>query len=169
MIRMFVRWFPLAEAGDEFLDSAPFRYCHSVEVPLSPDQVWAELTADNTMASWNRLPIVTGIRWISPRPFGVDTMREVTVAHGALKIRERYFRWDEGKRKTFCGIETSLPLLRRFAEDYVVEPTPTGSRFTIVVAAEPRRQLTPLLRVADPATSLLVRNMAYSLHSRVRL
>ena len=32
-------------------------------------------------------------------------------------MRERYFRWDEGKSHAFHVYESSIPILRRFAED----------------------------------------------------
>jgi hypothetical protein len=57
---------------------------------------------------------------------------------GALVVNEHFFRWEEGRRKSFYVTEASLPLFRRLAEDYLVEETSPGScRFTWIIATEP--------------------------------
>jgi hypothetical protein len=38
----------------------------------------------------------------------------------------------------FSVERSNVPLFRRFAEDYVIEPTAAGCRFTWTFAAEPR-------------------------------
>jgi hypothetical protein len=159
-----VHWYELMNSDDDFLESAPFRYVNSVELPVPPERTWAALTADDTLVSGTAL--VTGLRWTSPRPFGVGTTREVTMLR-LITARERYYRWDEGRRKTFTGVQSSVRGLRRLAEDYVVESTPTGSRFIWTLALEPGPALKPLLRLASPVTSLMARRVARSLTSQV--
>ena len=145
--------------------SPPLSVCvNSVELPVPPERMWAALTADYTPAS--RIALVTGLRWTSPRPFGVGTTREVRLLR-LITARERYYRWDEGRRKTFTGVQSSVRGLRRLAEDYVVESTPTGSRFTWTLALEPSPALKPLLRLTSPVTSWMVRRVARSLTSQV--
>lgn len=161
---MGVHWYELMNSGDDFLESAPFRYVNSVDVPVPPERTWAALTADDTLVSWTDL--VTGLRWTSPRPFGVGTTREITMLR-LITARERYYRWDEGRRKTFTGVQASVRGLRRLAEDYVVESTPTGSRFTWTLALEPGPALKPPLRLMSPITSWMVRRIARSLTSQV--
>lgn len=59
---------------------------------------------------------------------------------GIDMLSERFFRWDEGRRQSFYVLRASSPLYRRFAEDYLVEPTSEIScRFTWTIAMEPRR------------------------------
>jgi len=161
---MNVQWYELMTSGDDFLASAPFRYVNSVEVSVPAERWWAALTSDDTLVSWTAL--VTDLHWTSPRPFGVGTTREITML-GLITARERYYRWDAGKRKTFTGVEASVRGLRRLAEDYVVESTPTGSRFTWTLAFEPGPALKPLLRLANPLTALTVRRVARSLTSQL--
>jgi hypothetical protein len=121
-----------ADAG--FLDAAPFRLADSFEIDRPAEAVWAELTAEEPLG-WCR--ILRRVEWTSPRPFGVGTTRTAHARGGAL--RERFFRWEEGRRKSFYVVEASAPLFRRFAEDYLVEPNGPGScRFTWTIAAEPR-------------------------------
>ena len=75
------------------------------------------------------------------------------VALGGSTMRERYFRWDEGKSHAFYVYESTIPILRRFAEDYIVEPAGDQTLFTWVVAIEakdrfrlPVKVLAPLLK-----------------------
>jgi hypothetical protein len=75
---------------------------------------------------------------------------------GALVVEERYFRWEEGRRQSFCVERASLPLFRRFAEDYLVEETsPTTSRFTWTIALDP----SPAARPGDPLNALIVKGL----------
>jgi hypothetical protein len=75
---------------------------------------------------------------------------------GALVVEERYFRWEEGRRKSFYALRTSLPLFRRLAEDYLVEETAAGaSRFTWTIAADPH----PAARLGDPFNALIVKGL----------
>ena len=123
-----------APTDPSFLETAANRRTTVLEVPRPAADVWRELTRDGTL-TWNRA--ITGLHWISPRPFGVGTTREIRVL-GLLRIVERYTHWEEGRRKTFVGESLNLPLLARLAEDYLVEPAGDGAcRFTWTVAWEP--------------------------------
>ncbi len=144
------RWFRSAPVEEAFLDEAPFRISETFAVARSAEQVWADLTAEHTL-SWCRL--ISAVTWTSPRPFGVGTTRRVQTIGGAAVLKERYFRWEEGHRKSFYLFESSLPLFRAFAEDYLVESTGEGScRFTWTIAVEPR----PFARPGDPVNRLLL-------------
>jgi hypothetical protein len=97
-----------------------------------------------------RGPAIEEVKWTSPRPFGVGTTREV-VAPGGSAVRERYFRWDEGRSHAFFVYESALPIFRRFAEDYVVEPDRAETLFTWTVAIEPKNAFRLPLTVLAPA------------------
>jgi Polyketide cyclase / dehydrase and lipid transport len=147
-----------------FLQAAPFRYVNTVDLAVAAERMWAALTADDTLVSWT--PLVTGLRWTTPRPFGVGTTREVTILR-LLTSRERYHRWDQGRRKTFTVVEVSVPGLRRLAEDYVVERTPGGSRFIWTLALEPGPILKPILRLTNPITASMLRRVARGMRSQL--
>ena len=54
---------------------------------------------------------------------------------GALVIHENFFRWEEGRRKSFYVVNANLPLFRFFGEDYLVEETgPNACRFIRTMA-----------------------------------
>jgi hypothetical protein len=143
-------WFPTEPVDEEFFQTAPFLIADTFEIPRSAAQVWAELTGEHPL-SWCRL--LRDVSWTSPRPFGAGTTRTVRTVDGAGALRERFFRWEEGRRKSFYVLESSLPLFRRFAEDYLVEPSSeTACSFTWTIAVEPR----PFVRPADPVNRALL-------------
>jgi hypothetical protein len=130
-------WFKNQPVDETFFGSAPVLLSETFEIARPAADVWAELTADDTL-SWCR--IVDKVTWTSPRPFGVGTTRTVKALKGGNVINEHYFRWEEGRRKSFYVVEASAPLFKRFAEDYLVEPVSDSScRFTWAIAYEPKR------------------------------
>ena len=126
--------FALEPADEDFLANAPQRYSHSMQLPVPPERVWAVLAGDEPMDFVRGLTI----RWTSPAPRGVGATRRANGAFGAIRLDERYFIWAHGQRTTFTVESSNVPLFRRFAEDYLVEPTASGCRFTWVFAVEPR-------------------------------
>ena len=121
---MASRRFALTESGDEFLASAPVVYRIVTDFPVPPERLWAALTADDAMVSWSRA--ATGLRWLSPRPFGVGTERELTLLRGLVTVKERYYRWDEGKRKSFYVVEASRPGCAAWRRMTSWRPRPPG-------------------------------------------
>ena len=142
--------FTTQPVDDGFFDTAPVRLRGTFAIPQPAADVWAELTADNPLA-WCK--ILTEIIWTSQRPFGVGTTRTARSLAGTSVINERYFRWEDGRRQSFYAVEASAPLWRRFAEDYLVEPTSeTSCRFTWTIAFEPQ----PAARLANPVNKRLL-------------
>lgn len=128
--------FSAAPVTEEFFASAPFVVRDTFAIARPAAHVWNDLTADSPL-SWCRL--ITRIDWTSPRPFGVGTTRTARAMAGANVLEERFFVWEDGRRMAFYAERASLPLFRRFAEDYVVEPVSDAAcRFTWTIAAEPK-------------------------------
>lgn len=132
------RWYPLEPADDDFIASAPHIFRFQKRFAAPPEKVWASLVSDESLTAWS--PMIKELTWTSPRPFGVGTTREVSPP-GGPRVRERYFRWDEGHSHAFYVYESAMPLFRRFAEDYIVEPDGDGTLFTWIVAFEPKGAL----------------------------
>ena len=146
-------WFKLTPGDENFLSSAPGRMVDTMEIGQPADAVWADLTSDETL-SWCRL--LAGVTWTSPRPFGQGTTRMVSTPLGLLGLKEVYFRWEEGQRKSFYVAEATAPLFRTFAEDYLVEEiSPSSCRFTWTVAFE----APPAARPGDPINRLITRSL----------
>lgn len=146
-------WFSCQPVDETFFESAPVKLTAHFEVPRPAAEVWGDLTSDRPL-HWCR--ILQEVRWTSPRPFGVGTTRFVKAVWGTTLFREHYFRWEEGYRHSFYVAQSSTPLARRFAEDYLVEPTGEGScRFTWLIAFEPSL----LARPGMPANKALLRTL----------
>jgi hypothetical protein len=141
------RWHPLEPADDDIFTSAPHVFRYQKRFAATPAQVWEQLTSDVSLAAWG--PSIKKVTWTSPRPFGVGTTRDVE-APGGSTMRERYFRWNEGKSHAFYVYESTLPILRRFAEDYIVEPDGDQTLFTWVVAIEPKDSFSLPMKVLAP-------------------
>lgn len=141
------RWYPLEPADAEFLSSAPHVFRYQKRFAASPEQVWESLTSDASVAAWG--PMTNEVNWTSPRPFGVGTTREV--AGLGSRTRERYFRWDEGHGHSFAVYEFTIPLFKRFAEDYALEPNDGGTLFSWTVAIEPKGAFALPVKVLAPA------------------
>jgi hypothetical protein len=155
MVVVMARWYPLDSADEDFFTSAPHVFRYSKRFAAAPERVWESLVSDESLSAWGST--VTALNWLSPRPFGVGTTREVALAPGLAKVRERFFRWDDGQRYSFTAYEANLPVFRRFAEDYVVEPEGSdgaATRFTWTVAFEPKPALTWPFKPLAPALKL---------------
>ncbi len=146
-------WFKLKPGDQEFLSSAPHRMVDALEIARPAESVWAELTSDETL-SWCRM--LAGVTWTSARPFGEGTTRTVRTPLGMLALKEVYFHWEEGRRKSFYVAAATAPVFRTFAEDYLVEETgPSSCRFTWTVAFE----APPAARPGNPLNRLITRSL----------
>ena len=151
------RWYPLEPSDAGVLASAPHVYRYRMQYAAPPEQVWGSLASDASLAAWG--PSVKEVNWLSPRPFGVDTTREVVLAGGA-RVHERFLRWDEGHGYSFAVYEANVPVFRHFVEDYVVEADGDGTLFTWTIAIEPKgafslpfKVLSPVLKAAFGRTA----------------
>jgi hypothetical protein len=141
-------WYPLDDADADFLTSAPEVHRYVLKLPVAPDVVWESLQSDASLSAWG--PGVDRVTWTSPRPFGIGTTRDIVLPLRSITVRERFFRWDEGRGYSFAAYAANRPLLRRLAEDYVLEPDGDGTLFTWTVAIELTRRLAPVERFAAP-------------------
>ncbi len=125
--------FKLEACTTATFETAPTIFRDAMEIARPAADVWREFIASGSLG-WCRA--LGGAVWTSPQPYGVGTTRTMRVA-GALMIHESYFRWEEGRRKSFCVLEANLPLFKYFGEDYLVEESgPDSCRFTWTMAGE---------------------------------
>jgi hypothetical protein len=124
-----------------FFETAAVRMEDTFDIARPAADVWSELTAGNPLA-WCR--IIDRIDWTSPAPFRVGTTRTVHALKGTNVMNEHFFRWEEGSRKSFYVVDSTAPLFKRFAEDYLVEPTGAEScRFSWTLAWESSAAMRP--------------------------
>jgi hypothetical protein len=152
------RWFPLESADGGFFDTAPHIFRYEKHYAAPPQRVWESMTSDESLAAWSAT--VSSLTWLSPRPFAVDSTREVALAPGLVRVRERYFRWDEGHGNSFYVYEANVPLFRRFAENYVLTPDGAGTRYTWTVAIEPKSALALPFKAIAPVLKAAFGRMA---------
>lgn len=142
----------LERADQGFLNSAPTRYSDTFAIARPAEEIWRELVSDQPLR-WCRILTVA---WTSERPFGVGTTRQAKVLGGAMSLKEHFFIWEEGRRYAFYATQANLPLFRRVAEDYAVEPDgPDRCRFTWSVALEP----TPVGRPGAPVNGFIFKRL----------
>lgn len=145
-------WHALQDLDDTFFRTAPHVYRYPIDLDVPPERVWQSLTSEESVSAWG--PFVKSLRWTSPRPFGVGTTREVTLPLGVITVREQFLLWEEGRHYRFRATHANRPLLRRFGEDYVVEPHGTGSRLTWTFALEAEPNFHLLIAAASPLNRL---------------
>ena len=144
--------FTLEPVDDGFLTSAPSRYSETFSIARPAEEIWRRLTSEHPL-DWCR---ILSVRWTSERPFGVGTTRQVKVLGPAMKLQEYFFIWEEGHRYAFYATEANLPVFRRLAEDYIVEPDgPNRCRFTWTFAVE----ATPLGKPGAPVNGLIFKQL----------
>lgn len=147
---MPTRPFTHPPVDESFFETAPNRLRGTFDVARPAAEVWAEQTAEKPLG-WCR--ILQDVSWTSERPFGVGTTRTARALWGTTVLDERYFIWDEGRRKCFHVARSTSPLFIRFAEDYLIEPTGNDScRFTWTIAYEPR----PAAKLAEPVNKRIL-------------
>lgn len=127
------------EVGAAFLDHPhATTLTHDFAVPAQ--QLWQSLLDAEAWTHW--LPL-TKVIWTSPEPFGVGTTRTVEI--GAQQIDETFFAWEDGRHMAFWFNRSSLPV-RAVAEDYVVEPTDSGSRLIWTFRFDAAFPIRPIMR-----------------------
>jgi len=154
------RWYDLEPADAAIFSTAPEIHRFPVRLAVPPARVWQSLQSEESLAAWGRG--VRSLTWTSSRPFGVGSTREVTLPLGVATVRERFFRWDEGRGYSFYVEQCDRPLFRRFAENYVVEADGSGSLFTWIIAIDPAPRLAPVARFGRPVNRVAFGQVARS-------
>lgn len=150
--QMLLAAMPVVAASADTLAGLFVRGHRTLAVAANPDDVWAGLTAKQPL-SWCRM--LTKVRFAGEGPFGEGSVRHVEVGK-AMRMKERFFHWDEsGRRCSFYAATANLPLFQAFAEDYLVEKTPGGSRLTWTFAFALRAGFRLALRMGAPVNNLL--------------
>jgi hypothetical protein len=152
-------WYPLESCDESYFTTAPHVYTYAQDLPVSPERLWECLVSESSVAPWS--PMLRSIEWTSPRPLALGATRTVVLPIKALTIHEYFFRWNEGHRYSFYGVEADRPLLGRIAEDYLVEAGPKGCRFTWTFALEGTKKTQRLVKLLSPGNALAFGRMAH--------
>jgi hypothetical protein len=65
-----------------FIDNAPYLFRNSVDLAITPEQLFEVLSDAETWPHW--APVITKVTWTSPEPRGVGTTRIVEMRGGIV-------------------------------------------------------------------------------------
>ena len=117
-----------------FVDSAPYRFVSTVDLAITPEQVFEVLGDADSWPHW--ATVITKVTWTSPEPRGVGTTRTVHM-RGGIVGDEEFLAWEPFRHVAFRFNEASTTSIAAFAEDYRVVETPGGCHLTWVMAMKP--------------------------------
>ena len=128
------RTYPCERVGLDFIDSAPFRFVSTVDLAITPEQLFEVLSDETSWPHW--ATVITDVEWTSPLPRGIGTTRTVTM-RGNIVGDEEFLAWEPFSHMAFRFNQSTSNAITAFAEDYRVVETPTGCHLTWVMAMKP--------------------------------
>jgi len=126
---------PCERVGLDFIDTAPFRFVSTVDLTITPEQVFEVLDDAESWPHWAMA--ITKVTWTSPQPHGVGTTRLVNM-RGGIVGDEEFLAWEPHSHMAFRFNEASTSTIAAFAEDYRIVPTAGGCHLTWVMAMKPK-------------------------------
>lgn len=131
----------------DFFSTAPLRVQCTLVAKCTPEVLFETLRGDTVWTEW--AGVIRGVKWTSEKPYAKNATRDVSLVGGML-VREVFFHWEENERVAFYVTESTIPQMRKFAEDYVVErmgPNETRLIWTVAIENEGlMRHLNPITR-----------------------
>jgi carbon monoxide dehydrogenase subunit G len=154
--------YPCERVDVGFTENAPFRFRNSVDLAITPEQLF-EVLAD--AESWPRwASVITKVTWTSPEPRGVGTTRIVEM-RGGIVGNEEFLAWEPFTHMAFRFNECSTRSVAAFAEDYRVEVIPGGCRLTWTMAQKPAGPAKLAMFFVGPLLNLALRRLLRNLRS----
>lgn len=148
--------FKTQAADVDFIDTAPLQFINTVELNATPQQVFDSLANADHWLQW--FPNMSSVEWRGTKGVGVKRFVKV----GAMAIDEHFIRWDKGVRMAFYISATSMPFAKKMVEDYRIEATEKGSRFTYAVGLQLRTPLQVLTPVFNASFSKMFKEAVQS-------
>jgi hypothetical protein len=154
--------FPCERVDLSFVDTAPFRLRNSVDLAITPEQLFEVLADAESWPRWAK--VITKVTWTSPEPRGVGTTRTVEMRSGIVG-KEEFLAWEPFTRMAFRFNECSTRAVAAFAEDYRVEVIPGGCRLTWTMAQKPAGPSRVAMPMVGPLLNLGLRRFLRNLRS----
>lgn len=126
--------YPCEPVDLDFISEAPFRFVSTVDLAITPEQVFEVLSDAESWPHW--ASVITKVTWTSPQPYGVGTTRTVHMRGGIIGDEE-FLSWEPHSHMAFRFNQASTNGIAAFAEDYWVVPTEGGCNLTWVMAMKP--------------------------------
>jgi carbon monoxide dehydrogenase subunit G len=153
---------PCERVDLDFIDNAPFVFSNSVDLAITPEQLFEVLADAEAWPRW--APVITKVTWTSPEPRGVGTTRTVDM-RGGIVGNEEYLAWEPFTHMAFRFNECSTRSVAAFAEDYRVEAIPRGCRLTWTMAQKPAGPARLAMFVVGPLLNLGLRRFLSNLRN----
>ena len=153
---------PCERVDLDFIDNAPFRFRNSVDLAITPEQLFEVLGDAESWPHW--ASVITKVTWTSPEPRGVGTTRIVEM-RGGMVGDEEFLSWEPFTRMAFRFNECSTRAVAAFAEDYRVEVIPGGCRLTWTMAQKPAGPARLAMFAVAPLLNLGLRRFLKNLRS----
>jgi carbon monoxide dehydrogenase subunit G len=149
--------------GLDFIDSAPFRFVSTVDLTITPEQVFEVLDDAESWPQW--ASAITKVTWTSAQPHGIGTTRTVDM-RGGIVGDEEFLAWEPHSHMAFRFNQASTRSIAAFAEDYRVVPTATGCHLTWVMAMKPNGMAARLgMTLGRPVMARTFQKFLYNLRS----
>lgn len=139
---------------DGFVETAPHRYANSVDLRITPEQLFEVFADADAWPRW--VSSLTKVTWTSPQPFGAGTTRTVGIRGGVVGDEE-FFTWDAPTRIAFRFNAASTRLVTAFSERYDVVPTADGCRLTWSLGIDVPGPLRRPVALARPVVDMVFR------------
>lgn len=152
--------FPCERVDVSFIDNAPFVFRNSVDLAITPEQLFEVLADAQAWPRW--ASVITNVTWTSPEPRGVGTTRVVEM-RGGMVGNEEFLAWEPFSHMAFRFNECSTQAVAAFAEDYRVEVIPGGCRLTWTMAQKPAGPARLAMYLVGPLLNLGLRRFLRNL------
>jgi carbon monoxide dehydrogenase subunit G len=144
-----------------FIDTAPFRFVSTVDLAITPEQLFEVLADAESWPHW--ATVITNVEWTSPEPRSVGTTRRVTM-RGGIVGDEEFLAWEPFSHMAFRFNEASSGSIAAFAEDYRVVRNPGGCHLTWVMAMKPNGIAAKLgMSLGKPVMGWMFQKFLYNL------
>ncbi len=124
---------PCVRVTADFVDQAPYRFSNSVDLAITPEQLFEVLADASAWPRWAK--VIKKVTWTTPEPRDVGTTRTVDMV-GGLVGAEEFLVWEPYTQLAFRFNESSEKTIRAFAERYDVVGTTSGCRLTWTMALD---------------------------------
>lgn len=153
--------YPCEPVDLDFISEAPFRFVSTVDLAITPEQVFEVLSDAESWPHW--ASAITKVTWTSPQPYGVGTTRTVHMRGGIIGDEE-FLSWEPHSHMAFRFNQASTNSIAAFAEDYWVVPTAGGCNLTWVMAMKPKGTAARLgMTAGRPVMGWLFQRFLYNL------
>lgn len=152
--------------GLDFFDQAPIRIVSEVELPCSPERLFALFEDADAWAVW--VDVIQKVQWTSPRPFAVGTTRSVEMP-GGMVAYEEFLAWDAPHHMAFRFNQFTQKFLKAFGENYQVTNLGNGHcRLVWTVGMEPAGPVALIRPLLKPILSRNLRKIMSELKRYVQ-